>query len=101
MKEVRWTETAKTTLQETSYFLIETWNSDINESFLDQLDYHIEQLQRNPELGPVYKNSNIRRLVIHKSVSLFYRNTQKYIKLLVVWDNRQNSDDLLDKLTSI
>jgi len=99
MKEVLWTETAKKTLQETSDFILELWNSNINDGFVEQLEYRINQIKNNPELGPAFQNTQIRKLVVHKTVSLFYTNTPKYIKLLVIWDNRQNSDKLLDKLT--
>jgi len=51
MKEVRWTETAKQTLRATSDLILELWNAQINEEFLDQLEYRIKQLQHNPELG--------------------------------------------------
>ena len=99
MKEVQWTETARKTLQETSDFILELWNSDINEEFVEQLDYRIIQLQNNPKLGSTFENTEIRRLIIHKSVSLFYINTSQYIRLLVIWDNRQDPDRLLEKLT--
>lgn len=42
MKEVRWTETGISTLQETSDFILELWNSDVIEEFLEQLDYRIK-----------------------------------------------------------
>lgn len=98
MIEVQWTETARKTLQETSDFIIELWNANINEEFIRQLDYRIKQLQNNPELGSSFENSQIRRLIVHKTVSLFYINTAQYIKLLVIWDNRQDPDKLLEKL---
>uniref|UniRef100_UPI0040489CEC type II toxin-antitoxin system RelE/ParE family toxin n=1 Tax=Roseivirga sp. TaxID=1964215 RepID=UPI0040489CEC len=57
MKEVLWTETAKKTLQETSDFILELWNSNINDAFVEQLEYRINQLQNNPELGPAFQNT--------------------------------------------
>jgi len=99
MKEVRWTETAKQTLQETSDFILELWDSRIKEEFLDQLEYRIEQLQRNPELGLAFENTLFRKLIVHKTVSLFYVNNLEYIKILVIWDNRSDPDELLEKLT--
>lgn len=99
MKEVQWTETARKTLQETSNFILELWSNDVNEEFVDQLDYRITQLQNNPQLAPAFKNSKIRRLIIHRTVSLFYIDTPQFIKILVIWDNRQNADKLLEKLT--
>jgi len=99
MKEVQWTETARITLQETSDFILELWSSDVHKEFVEQLDYRIEQLQSNPELAPAFENTQIRRLIVHRTVSLFYVNTPLFIKILVIWDNRQDADKLLDKLT--
>ena len=99
MKDVFWTETARLSLIETSEFVLELWNSKIKEEFLEQVDYRIKQIQLNPEIGPKFKNKQIRRLVIHKTVSLFYTDTPKYVKLLLIWDNRQNPDRLLEKIT--
>ncbi len=99
MKEVQWTETARRTLQETSDFILELWSTDVNKEFVEQLDYRIKQLQNNPELAPAFENTQIRRLIIHRTVSLFYVNTPQFIKILVIWDNRQDADKLLDKLT--
>ena len=99
MKEVQWTETARRTMQETSNFILELWGTDVNKEFVEQLDYRIKQLQNNPELAPAFENTQIRRLIIHRTVSLFYVNTPQFIKILVIWDNRQDADKLLDKLT--
>lgn len=98
MKDVQWTATARRTLYETSDFIIKIWNSTVNEEFLQQLDYRINQLQQNPELGVSFKKTQIRRLLIHKTVSLYYMDTTRYIKLLVIWDNRQDPNKLLEKL---
>lgn len=99
MKKAIWTPTARKSLQQTKDFLIELWNEQIADEFLNQLDYRIEQIQRNPELAPAFKNSEIRQLLIHKSVSLFYKNDPEHLKLLLVWDNRQNPTQLLKKIT--
>jgi plasmid stabilization system protein ParE len=99
MKQVRWTETAKQTLSETSDFILNLWNDQVNDNFLDQLEYRIEQLQHNPELGALFEKTNFRKLVVHKTVSLFYVNKRDFIKLLVIWDNRSDPDQLLEKLT--
>lgn len=98
MKEIRWTETAKQTLHETSEFILELWNVQVKGDFLDQLEYRIQQLQHNPELGTAFEKTHFRKLIIHKTVSLFYVNKKNFIKLLVIWDNRSDPDRLLEKL---
>ena len=98
MKKVIWTPTARISLQHTSDFLAELWNKQVAEEFLNQLDYRISQIQKNPELAPTFEYSEFRQLLIHKSTSLFYRNFPGYIKLLLVWDNRQNPAEMLNRL---
>ena len=100
MKEVRWTETAKKSLQETSNFILKVWNYQVREDFLDQLEYRINQLQHNPELGVAFANTHYRKLVVHKTVSLFYADKPSYIKILVIWDNRSDPNQLLEKLAN-
>ncbi len=99
MKEIRWTETGKRTLRETSDFLLELWNDKVNQDFIDQLEFRIGQLSRNPEMGPALDNTDFRKLVIHQTISLYYVNRPDFIKVLVIWDNRSNPDQLLEKLT--
>ena len=99
MKKVIWTPTARISLQHTCDFLAEHWNEQVAEEFLNQLDYRISQIQKNPELAPTFELSEFRQLIIHKSTSLFYRNFPGYIKLLLVWDNRQNPAEMLNRLT--
>ncbi len=98
MKKVIWTPTARKSLQQTSNFITKVWDEEITTQFLNQLDYRISQIQKNQELAPTFEDSGIRQLLIHTSITLFYRNHPDYIKLLLVWDNRQNPADLLDKL---
>ena len=99
MKRVIWTPTARKSLLRTADFLNELWNEDVADDFLNQLDFRIKQIQENPELASSFRVSEIRQLIIHKTVSLFYRNTPEYIKLLLIWDNRQDPSQLFKKLT--
>jgi len=75
-----------------------TWGSEILDKFLDSLDLKISQLQLNPEMAPKFENSAIRRMFIHKHISLFYSNFDTYIKILLVWDNRQDPVKLATRI---
>ena len=98
MKKVVWAPTARRSLRRTSDFIVERWNDQVKKEFLNQLNFRIEQIQRNPELAPTFEDSEIRKLVIHKSVSLLYLNQPKKIKLLLIWDNGQNPAELYRKI---
>jgi plasmid stabilization system protein ParE len=99
MKKVIWAPTARRSLRRTSYFISDLWNEQVKTEFLNQLNFRVEQIQRNPELAPTFEDSQVRKLVIHKSVSLFYLNQPNHIKLLLIWDNRQNPAELYRQIT--
>lgn len=99
MKRVIWAPIARKSLRRTSDFIAEQWNEKVKTEFINQLNFRIEQIQRNPELAPTFDDSEIRKLVIHKSVSLFYLNQNQQIRLLLIWDNRQNPKKLFKQLT--
>ncbi|TVR86321.1 MAG: type II toxin-antitoxin system RelE/ParE family toxin [Saprospirales bacterium] len=99
MKRVIWSPIAKRSLRRTSDFISEVWNEQVRNEFINQLNYRITQIQKNPELAPTFEDSQIRKLVIHKSISLFYQNFSEHIKLLLIWDTRQNPAELYRKIT--
>lgn len=99
MKRVIWAPTARRSLRRTSDFISELWNEQVKTEFLNQLNFRVEQIQRNPELAPTFDDSEVRKLVIHKSVSLFYLNQPDHIRLLLIWDNRQNPAEIYRLLT--
>jgi len=66
--------------------------------FLDLVDKRIEQIKTNPHIAPLIENTEFRKLIIHKNVSLFYMNSDDVIKVLLIWDNRQNPKELTKKL---
>lgn len=88
MKKVIWAPTARRSLRRTSDFISELWNEQVKTEFLNQLNFRVEQIRRNPELAPTFQDSEVRKLVIHKSVTLFYLNHPEHIRLLLIWDNR-------------
>ena len=100
-KKVVWSPTARKSLRQTSDFISELWSEQVKTEFLNQLNYRIEQIQRNPELAPTFEDSEVRKLVIHKSVSLYYLNMPEHLRLLLVWDNRQNPAELYRQLTNV
>jgi len=100
MKKVLWTALAVKSLSEVYNFTCEVWDIEIADNLLSQIDYRIDQVQNNPELAPKFENSLFRKLNIYRTVSIFYKLTENHIKLLLVWDNRQNPKVLKELLTS-
>ena len=90
---------ARKSLQQSVDFIGDQWGEKVQQEFINRLDYRIQQLKQNPELAPVFEDSTIRKLVIHKSISLFYSNQPELIKLLLIWDSRQDPVHLYRQLT--
>lgn len=71
---------------------------DVSNEFLDRIEQRIEQLKQNPEIAPKIENTTYHRLLIHPNVSLFYTIEIDFIKLLLLWDNRQDPKQLKKQL---
>ena len=95
---VVWTPLGLKSLDKTTNFIEEQWNEDIAENFLDRLDERIEQLKRNPRIGPTYEQTEFRQLLIHPLVTLYYENKADHISLTLVWANKQDPDELREQL---
>lgn len=98
MKGVIWTPLALDSLKEIIEFLESRWTDQIVENFLNQIDFRIQQIQESPKLAPVIEQTHYHQLLIHETTTLFYRDYTEYIKILLIWDNRQNPSKLLEKL---
>lgn len=81
-------------LNEATRFIEEQWNEEVADLFLDQLDNRIEQLKINPRIGPFYKRTEFRQLLIHPLVTLYYTIETDFISLVLVWANKQDPEEL-------
>lgn len=93
-----WTPLGLKSLDITADFIEEQWNEDVANSFLDRLDERIEQLKRNPRIGPTYEQTEFRQLLVHPLVTLYYEFKTDYISLTLVWANKKDPDELREEL---
>jgi plasmid stabilization system protein ParE len=85
-------------LNKTTEFVEEQWGTEIANKFLDRLDERIEQIKGKPKIGPIYKQTRFRQLLIHPLITLYYLIEDNYISLVLVWANRQDPEELKGKL---
>jgi len=97
MKTV-WTPLGLKSLDKTTNFIEEQWNEDVADNFLDRLDERIDQLKKNPRIGSTYEQTEFRQLLIHPLVTLYYELKTDYIRLTLVWANKQDPDELQQQL---
>ncbi len=98
-KKIFWTPIGLESLKESQSFILKHWNQTVLEHFLNLIDKRINQLIANPKLAPMLDSTEYRKLVIHKNISIFYMEDSEIIKILLVWDNRQDPIVLKNKLT--
>lgn len=89
--EVIWTEEASEGLNEIMDYLLNKWSERSLKKFLAKLEKRMVLLAENPYLFPVSeKQGNVRRTVLNKHTSIYYRITGKIVELVSIVDNRKD-----------
>jgi len=86
-----WSDEALQNLKSIIAYLEERWtNREINK-FARLLDRNLELIKDNPQLFPKSDHSQeLRRSVISKQVSLYYRIENQTVHIVSIFNNRQN-----------
>lgn len=84
-------KTAEKKLEIIFKYLTDKWSPKVKKSFIEKLDKCLELIKENPESFPESeKNSGLRKCVITKHNTLYYRFNDHKIQVVTVFDNRQN-----------
>jgi plasmid stabilization system protein ParE len=93
--KIVWTENALAELKETINHIEQNWNERVIRKFATKLEDTLLLISGNPEMYPVsVRNKNIRRAVIMKLNTLYYRKKNDTIEILSFFSNRQNPENL-------
>jgi plasmid stabilization system protein ParE len=94
-KKIIWTIESEQDFSDILEYLSQNWNNSVALTFIDLVDLLLTQISINPNQYPVINRKlRIRKCVITKHNSLYYRNRRNHIELLRIYDNRQNPDNL-------
>ena len=75
--------------------LSENWNNQIAIIFLENLDSFIETILENPQIFPfANKKLGVRKSVISKQNTLYYKENNGDIEILRIFDTRQNPEKI-------
>jgi len=76
-------------------YLIENWSFKVKSDFVKKLDKNISLIRSQPEIFPhSHKYPNLRKCVVTRQTTLFFKFTDKEIRILTIFDTRQNPDKL-------
>lgn len=88
-------KTAEKKLNTLFDYLTESWPPRVKSDFIKKLDKNIELIKVQPEAFPESeKDPGLRKCVITKQTTLYYRFDTTQIKIITVFDTRQHPDKL-------
>lgn len=95
--KVIWSPASKEEYAEILGFVEDNFGIDAALKLLDKTDVIIGGIATFPEMFPASKlRKDVRKAVITKHNSVYYRYNKKQVQLLHFWDNRQNPKSLKD-----
>jgi plasmid stabilization system protein ParE len=90
-RQVIWSPQSESDLLQIVEYLQSNWEVKVAIKFIDIIDELINQITLNPRQFPVIqKRKKIRKCVITKYNSLYYRERKEFIDILRIYDNRQD-----------
>ncbi len=92
-------KTAEKRLEKLFEYLIENWSLKVKIDFVKKLDNKIDLLKSHPNGFPKsIKEKGLRKCVITKQTTLFYKFDSERIYIITVFDTRQNPEKLKEDL---
>ncbi len=93
--KILWTDNALNELQETYSYLELNWTVKILNKLSTELDKTLKLISRNPQLFQISEYKNIRRIILLRFNTLYYRvdEENKVVEILSFFSNRQNPDN--------
>ena len=93
--QVIWTPEAEATFNQNIAYLQQEWNDKVIERFIDKTDKLIILISEQPLLFPfAHKKKSIRKCLVVKQVSLYYRVQKDTVYLITFWNNYQHPHKL-------
>jgi len=95
LKQIIWSPLSEKDLENILAYLDDKWNTGIAIQFIEILNHLLKQISINPRQFPlIHKHKKVRKCVITKHNTLFYRDRIKSIDVLRIYDTRQNPKSL-------
>jgi len=90
-KLIIWSPLSETDLEVILEYLAEDWNGEVAIRFLDKIEHLLEQISINPEQFPMVNTKRkVRKCVITRHNTLFYKENKEYVEVLRIFDTRQD-----------
>lgn len=90
-REIRLSKRAMNKLDSLLVYLENEWSTKVKYNFILKLDKSLKQIQKLPDSFPESeKIRGLRKCVVTKQTTVFYRYSDTSIDVITIFDNRQN-----------
>ncbi len=95
---VKLSRTATNQLDNILNYLEEEWSSDVKKKFVKRLDLALKHIDNYPDGFPKSEIiDSLRKCVVTKQITVFYKFTDSTIYVVSIFDNRQNPKKIKKK----
>jgi plasmid stabilization system protein ParE len=93
-----WSDEALENLKKIIEYLENRWTKKEIQKFAKLLDKRLDLIEKNPFLFAESKNFNdLRRSVLSKQTTIYYRINNNDVHIITLFDNRQNPENIRNK----
>jgi plasmid stabilization system protein ParE len=94
-KPIIWSPLSENDFENILDYLDKNWGKKVASNFIELTENLLNQLTINPRQYPIfYKRKKVRKCVLTKHNSLFYRDGKTSIEILRIYDTRQDPNTL-------
>lgn len=94
-KQIIWSPKSEHDFENILEYLSKDWEDAVTSKFIELIDILLNQIAINPRQFPmINKRLNIRKCVISRHNTLYYRSRKNSVELLRIYDSRQNPENL-------
>ena len=94
-REIRLSKRAMQKLNSLLGYLEKEWSLKVKHEFVLKLDKSFKQIQNQPDIFPESsKIRGLRKCVVTKQTTVFYKYSETTIDVITIFDNRQNPKSL-------
>ncbi|MCG8322760.1 MAG: type II toxin-antitoxin system RelE/ParE family toxin [Cytophagales bacterium] len=92
--EIIWSEEAAEDYYQNIGYLLESWSEKSAMNFINEVDSVLEIIKERPEVYPLSGYRSVRKAVIRKQITLFYKVEGTRVYLVRFWNNYQDPESM-------
>jgi plasmid stabilization system protein ParE len=93
--KIKWSKRAEKSFDKIVEYLEEEWSETSAKKFVRKTDKLLGKIAENPEMCPAVEGKEeVRKGLVTKQTSVFYKIMDNFIKLITFWNNYKDPDKL-------